>query len=345
MSPVFDIERAVAIEEDGSLRLVEGCAADCAGRQRVANAFQPFGRARVLDVFGRGVTTQRRSGRQHARKEILGKIERTRGVDPSSQAFAAHDIERGVDKVGQPRVRRMGVGMEGDNASGFVDFNEIRIMRMVVWVEKERNVGAGNCVMPGPEPRKINGKHRVAVHDQKFGVEFPERGKDSAPRSSRFAVVDQADGNREVDANQPFVNRIGPVVHHHDSVGEAMRAQKFELMQKERLAARPTSGRRAFEHGGRSRVPFPPARMTACFMADFPDGEIFADRASDGLEQIELWRPTQRGELRCRIGEARASPTHPLLSVPKFSRAPAQPLPRFHERCRARRCRRQSGRY
>ena len=145
--------------------------------------------------------------------------------------------------------------MEGDNASGFVDFNEIRIMRMVVWVKKERNVGAGNCVMPGPEPRKINGKHRVAVHDQKFGVEFPERGKDSARRSSRFAVVDQADGNREVDANQPFVNRIGPVVHHHDSVGEAMRAQKFELMQKERLAAHVHERLgQAFEHGGEPRA-------------------------------------------------------------------------------------------
>ena len=36
---------------------------------------------------------------------------------------------------------------------------------------------------------------------------------------------------------QPFANRIGPVVHHHDRVGETVRAQKFELMQKQRLAA------------------------------------------------------------------------------------------------------------
>ena len=145
----------------------------------------------------------------------------------------------------------MGVGVERDNASGFVDFDEVRIMRMVVWVKKERNVGAGNCVMPGPKPRQIDGKHRVAVHDQKFGLELPEGGQHGARRSSRFAVVDQADGNRQVDADQPFLNRIGPVVHHHDRVGEAMRAQKFELMQKERLAAHVHERLgQASEHGG-----------------------------------------------------------------------------------------------
>jgi hypothetical protein len=35
---MFDIEGAVAIEEDGSLGLVERCAANCARSQRVANA-------------------------------------------------------------------------------------------------------------------------------------------------------------------------------------------------------------------------------------------------------------------------------------------------------------------
>ena len=34
---VFDIEGAVAIEEDGSLRLIERGATDCAGGQRIAN--------------------------------------------------------------------------------------------------------------------------------------------------------------------------------------------------------------------------------------------------------------------------------------------------------------------
>jgi hypothetical protein len=127
--------------------------------------------------------------------------------------------------------------MECDNASGFVDFDAVRIMRMVVRVKKERNVGAGNCAMPGPKPRNIDGKHRVAVHDQKFGLERSESGQHSARRSARFAVVDQADGNRQFDADRPFANRIGSVVDHHDRVGETMRAQKFELMQKQRLAA------------------------------------------------------------------------------------------------------------
>jgi hypothetical protein len=58
-----------------------------------------------------------------------------------------------------------------------------------------------------------------------------------ARRSSRFAVIDQPDGNRQVDANQPFADRISPVVHHHDRVGELMGAQKLKLMQKERFAA------------------------------------------------------------------------------------------------------------
>jgi hypothetical protein len=104
-------------------------------------------------------------------------------------------------------------------------------MRMVVRMEEERNVGARNGVMPGPKPRQINGKHRVAVHDQKFRIELVQRGQHGARGPSRFPVVDQADGNRQVDADQPFLDRIRPVVDHHDRVGEAMRAQKFELMQ------------------------------------------------------------------------------------------------------------------
>ena len=132
-----------------------------------------------------------------------------------------------------------------------VDFDKVRIMRMVVRVQKERNVGAGNRVMPGPEPRQIDSEHRVAVHDQKFGLELAEGGQDRARRSSRLAVVDQADGDWQVDADQPFLNRIGPVVHHHDRVGEPVRAQKFELMQKERLAAHVHERLgQAVEHGG-----------------------------------------------------------------------------------------------
>src|ERR1700722_7610026 len=38
---VLDVEGAVAIEEDGALRLIERCATDGAGSQRVANALQP----------------------------------------------------------------------------------------------------------------------------------------------------------------------------------------------------------------------------------------------------------------------------------------------------------------
>ena len=109
--------------------------------------------------------------------------------------------------------------------------------------------------MPGPEPRQIDGKHRVAVHDQKLGLELAERGQDGARRSSRFAVVDQADGNRQVDASEPFVNRVGPVVDHYDCVGEAMGAQKFELMQKQRLAAHVHERLgQAVEHRGEPRA-------------------------------------------------------------------------------------------
>ena len=126
---------------------------------------------------------------------------------------------------------------------------------MVVRVKKERNVGVGNCAMPGAEPGQIHGQHRVAVHDQKFRLELTERGEDRPRRSAWFTVVDQADGNRQVDADQPFADRIGPVVHHHQRVGEAMRAQKFELMQEQRLAAHVHERfGQAFEHRSEPRA-------------------------------------------------------------------------------------------
>jgi len=71
------------------------------------------------------LSTQRRPGCQHARKKIFAEIERTGRVDPRAQALAAHDIERRVDEVGQPRVRRMGVSVESENAPRFVNFDEV----------------------------------------------------------------------------------------------------------------------------------------------------------------------------------------------------------------------------
>ena len=49
---MFDIEGAIAIKKNGLLRLIERCATDCARGQRVANALQPFGGARVFDISG-----------------------------------------------------------------------------------------------------------------------------------------------------------------------------------------------------------------------------------------------------------------------------------------------------
>ena len=90
----------------------------------------------------------------------------------------------------------MWISVKCDDAPDFIDFDQVGVVGMVVRMKKERDVGAGTCMMPGPKPLEVDAKHRVAIHDEEFRLEVPERGQDGARRSSGFAVVDQPDGNR-----------------------------------------------------------------------------------------------------------------------------------------------------
>ena len=70
----FAVERPVAIEEDRRTQAAARQPLGDAGGDVTLHAIEPFGRADVLDVFGRHVAVQPAPGFEHRRKDVPRQV-------------------------------------------------------------------------------------------------------------------------------------------------------------------------------------------------------------------------------------------------------------------------------
>ena len=127
--------------------------------------------------------------------------------------------------------------MQSANEAFAVDFDNIRIVRMVIRVKKHGRVSAAPF-MSDQKPRQIDIENSVAIHYEEPLREGVERVDDGAGGSPRGLLHDQPEVQAPFRPIATVVsNLLGAVAREHENVAETLSRNHSELAPEQRVAA------------------------------------------------------------------------------------------------------------
>ena len=140
---------------------------DLAGPPICVDLTKPFRGSHVSCIIGRPVGEHAGVRGEQSLQDILGEIESLSRSRPRPQRLAPHHIKRGIDQIGKIAAGRMRIGMDCRQPSVVGHFQQVQIQRMIVGVSETSEVGLA-VEMELRHPRQIDGRHHVAVENEKM---------------------------------------------------------------------------------------------------------------------------------------------------------------------------------
>ena len=117
--------------------------------------------------------------------------------------------------------------VKGEHARGFVHFDEVRVQRMIIRMQKQGGVCPGFLVR-FPDAAQVHVHHRVAVeHDEAFRQQLAS-SKHRARRAERLALRHVANAHTPLRAvAEMFLDEVRAIMNEEDQVSKAMRFRQL----------------------------------------------------------------------------------------------------------------------
>ena len=218
---LLDVERSVAVEKHSRAGHAAGLAPDRSVLQITLDLGETFRRSHVFDVTVAAVGEDALTFLQPARDRMLGDVDDA--IEPlAGEEVAAHDVECGIDQIAVFGPGRMRIGTHRGDTPVTVDLDEIGVVRVVIGMGKEADVGLFRRVEV-EHPTKVEIDERVAIEDEKFLVEVRQRIDQSARRAARGCFLDAANADTELASVAEIIaHNVGTMVHQQQNVSDAL---------------------------------------------------------------------------------------------------------------------------